>query len=81
MLNAAYAVGLGSCWINRCKQMFEFPEGKALLRKWGLSENLRGVLDVVSCSIRGHFAEAWNLSGKGVDVGHPEIHSGQCAPA
>lgn len=23
--------------------MFEFPEGKALLRKWGLSENLRGV--------------------------------------
>ena len=43
MLNAAYAVGLGSCWINRCKQMFEFPEGKALLRKWGLSENLRGV--------------------------------------
>ena len=43
MLNAAYAVGLGSCWINRCKQMFEFPEGKALLRKWELSENLRGV--------------------------------------
>ena len=30
---------------------------------------------MVSCSIRGHFAEAWNLSGKGVDIGHPEIHS------
>lgn len=43
MLNAAYAVGLGSCWINRCKEMFEFEEGKALLRKWGLPDTLRGV--------------------------------------
>ena len=23
--------------------MFELPEGKALLKKWGLSEDLRGV--------------------------------------
>ena len=43
MLNAAYAVGLGSCWIHRCRQMFELPEGKALLKKWGLPETLRGV--------------------------------------
>lgn len=46
MLNAAYAVGLGSCWINRCKQMFELPEGKALLREWGLPETLRGVASI-----------------------------------
>lgn len=46
MLNAAFAVGLGSCWINRCKEMFEFPEGKALLKKWGLGENLRGVASI-----------------------------------
>jgi len=43
LLNAAYAVGLGSCWIHRCKEMFEGPEGKALLQKWGLPENVRGV--------------------------------------
>ena len=43
MLNAAYAVGLGSCWIHRCKQMFEMEEGKALLRKWGLPDTLVGV--------------------------------------
>ena len=43
MLNAAYAVGLGSCWIHRCKQMFELPEGKALLKQWGLPETLVGV--------------------------------------
>ena len=46
MLNAAYAVGLGSCWIHRCKQMFELPEGKALLKKWGLSEALTGVASI-----------------------------------
>jgi len=46
MLNAAYAAGLGSCWIHRCKQMFELPEGKELLRKWGLPETLVGVASI-----------------------------------
>ena len=46
MLNAAYAAGLGSCWIHRCKQMFERPEGKALLKKWGLPETLTGVASI-----------------------------------
>ena len=43
LMNAAHAVGLGSCWIHRAKQVFESPEGKALLRHWGLSEDLVGV--------------------------------------
>ena len=30
------SLGLGSCWINRAKETFERPEGKALLAKWGL---------------------------------------------
>ena len=46
MLNAAYAAGLGSCWIHRCKQMFELPEGKELLRKWGLPETLVGIASI-----------------------------------
>ena len=28
LMNAAYAVGLGSCWIHRARQMFESEEGK-----------------------------------------------------
>lgn len=36
MLLAASSLGLGSCWINRAKETFERPEGKALLAKWGL---------------------------------------------
>ena len=43
ILNAAYAVGLGSCWINRAKEIFELDEGKALLKKWGINEKVVGV--------------------------------------
>ena len=43
LMNAAHAVGLGSCWIHRAKQTFETEEGKALLRKWGLPEHLVGI--------------------------------------
>ena len=41
-----YAVSLGSCWIHRCKPMFELPEGKALLKEWGLPETLVGVASI-----------------------------------
>ena len=43
MMNAAHALGLGSCWIHRAKQVFDSPEGKALLEQWGLPTHLRGV--------------------------------------
>ena len=43
LMNAAHAVGLGSCWIHRAWQTFETEEGKALLRKWGLKDTLVGV--------------------------------------
>ena len=43
MLAAAHSLGVGSCWIHRAQPMFDSPEGKALLRKWGLPERLKGV--------------------------------------
>ena len=43
LMNAAYSIGLGSCWINRAMETFDLPEGKALLAKWGLGENWKGV--------------------------------------
>lgn len=43
LLNAAHAVGLGSCYIFRAKQVFETPEGKELMKKWGLSDDYEGV--------------------------------------
>ena len=43
LMNAAHALGLGSCWIHRAKQTFETEEGKELLRSWGLKDTLVGI--------------------------------------
>ena len=43
MMLAAHSLGLGSCWINREREMFATDEGKALLKKWGINEDLTGV--------------------------------------
>ena len=43
MMNAAYAIGLGSCWINREREMFATEEGKALMKEFGLPDGLIGI--------------------------------------
>ena len=43
MMNAAYALGLGSCWIHRAKETFEREDGKALLKEWGVEGDYIGV--------------------------------------
>lgn len=43
MQNAAHALGLGTCWVNSAKEVFETEEGKALLKEWGLEGNYEGV--------------------------------------
>ena len=43
LLNAAHAVGLGSCWIHRAKEVFESEEGKALLKAWGIEGDYEGI--------------------------------------
>ena len=46
MLNAAYALGLGSCWIHRFHEISESNEGKALLEKWGIKDKVVGVASI-----------------------------------
>ena len=43
MMLAAHAIGLGSCWINREREMFATDEGKALMAELGLPEGLIGI--------------------------------------
>lgn len=43
LMNAAHAIGLGSCWINRAREVFDTDEGKALLKKWGIEGDYIGV--------------------------------------
>ncbi len=43
LLNAAYALGLGGCWIHRAKEVFAGDEGRTLLQKWGITEEVEGI--------------------------------------
>ena len=43
MMLAAHAIGLGSCWINREREMFATAEGKALMQEFGLPDGLTGI--------------------------------------
>lgn len=43
LLNAAHSEGLGACWIHRAKEVFETPQGKALLEKLGITGDYEGI--------------------------------------
>lgn len=43
LMNAAHALGLGSCWIHRAKEEFESEEGRKLLKEWGVGERYTGI--------------------------------------
>ena len=43
MMTAAKAIGLGSCWINRAREVFDSAEGKQLLARWGVEGDYIGV--------------------------------------
>lgn len=69
LMNAAHAVGLGSCWIHRARQVFDSPEGKELLRKWGLPENLRGIGNCILGFAEESPAPKPRLDGRIVKIG------------
>ena len=43
LMTAAHSLGVDSCWIHRARQEFDSPEGKALMKKWGVEERYAGV--------------------------------------
>ncbi len=43
LLNAAASLGIGGCWIHRAKEEFDSPEGKALLKEWGIEGDYEGI--------------------------------------
>ncbi len=53
MLNAAWSLGVGACWIHRAKDAFDCDEGKALLAEWGITEEVEGI----GCCILGNTKE------------------------
>ena len=43
LMQAAHAMGLGSCWIHRAKEEFDSDEGKELLRSLGIEGDYEGI--------------------------------------
>ena len=57
MLNAAHSLGVGGCWIHRAREEFQMPEGKTLLKKWGVEGDWIGVGDCILGYPSGEFRE------------------------
>ena len=58
LMNAAHAMGLGSCWVNRAYEVFESDAGKEILRELGVEEAYEGVGNCVLGYIDGEVREA-----------------------
>jgi len=43
LMLAAHDCGIASCWIHRAKEEFDSPEGKVLLREWGIHGDYEGI--------------------------------------
>ena len=47
MMNAAHALGLGTCWVHHAREEFETEDGIALRREWGISDDYVGIAHLV----------------------------------
>ena len=43
LMNAAYSLGVDSCWIHRAREEFESEQGKKLLAEWGIEGDYVGI--------------------------------------
>lgn len=43
LMLAAHAMGVGSCWIHRAREVFDTDEGKAILRDLGIEGDYEGI--------------------------------------
>ncbi len=43
LMNAAHALGVGSCWIHRAKEEFDSEEGREILRSLGIQGDYEGI--------------------------------------
>lgn len=58
ILLAAYAVGLGSCWIHRAREMFATDEGRELLKQWGIPDDYVGIGAAALGYVEGEYPSA-----------------------
>ena len=78
LMLAAHAEGLGSVWVNREREIFDSPDGKALLRAWGLPETLREKAGLSRVGKTGFFAFIAFYGTMRVPLS-PRMAAGACA--
>lgn len=54
MMNKAWELGLGSCWVHRAKQEFDSPFGKEILKSLGIEGDYEGIGHMVLGYIDGN---------------------------
>ena len=47
ILNAAFSLGVDSCWIDRAKETFETNDGKELLASFNLDDTYEGIGNII----------------------------------
>lgn len=58
LMNAAHALGLGSCWIHRAREVFESEEGKQILADLGIEGDYAGIGNCILGYVNGDYPEA-----------------------
>lgn len=58
LMLSAHAHGLGSCWINRAREVYDSPEGKAILAELGIEGDFEGIGNCILGYIDGEYPEA-----------------------
>lgn len=58
LMNAAHALGVGSCWIHRAKEVFDSPEGKEILRELGIEGDYEGIGNCILGYTEGEYPQA-----------------------
>ena len=58
LMLSAHAHGIGSCWINRAREVFDMPEGKAILSELGIEGDFEGIGNCILGYIDGESPEA-----------------------
>ena len=43
LMNAAFSLGVDSCWIHRAREVFESEEGREIARKYGIPDEYIGI--------------------------------------
>ena len=58
LMLAAHAMGVGSCWINRARQVFDSDEGKEILRELGVEGDYEGIGNCILGYVDGEVPQA-----------------------